>query len=559
MTPRDAMTSDRSIDFELTRNMVRDFAVLCGDVSSLHMDAAFGRRSIFRSNVVHGMLPVMGVIFVLHRVAADRFVTMSKLTASFARPVSIGDRVRLCVDCDGAHDRLSYTVNNSHSGVALTHGTVALCNDRSARMHSDPADRADAPTLVAEHIAEANFSFDEIQRDQEDGFNVDLGASHAETLIRLLCDGADGVEYSDELLALREATFVRQFLGASLFSTFVGVCLPGRRATFLNCSLDFAANADWSRPSRLDGHVVFKSESTQTVIERISLRNAHSSGPILIDGRVNVRINDPPTIMPSMNALADAYGTLGLRDKVVLITGASRGLGETMAKLFAVHKCKVIVNYHRGKDDAEGIVNEIRHAGGTAISCEADVCDRSAVETMIESAMAQFGDIDVLVNNAVRDFVATDFLDLTWEDVERDIDIIVKGAFYCSQAVLPRMVARSCGKIINIGTLATDDPPSRHAKYVVAKSGLLGLTRSLASEFASSNIQVNMVTPSMVDTDLTSGISKSARRQIAGNTPMSRLANPGEVAAAVVLLASSYSSFTTGQRIMVTGGLRPYL
>jgi 3-oxoacyl-[acyl-carrier protein] reductase len=121
------------------------------------------------------------------------------------------------------------------------------------------------------------------------------------------------------------------------------------------------------------------------------------------------------------------------------------------------------------------------------------------------------------------------------------------------------MLARGAGKIINISTVAVDDPPPEQAKYVIAKSALVGLTRSLAIEFAARNIQVNMVVPNFVETDLVAHVQEGFRAKIARETPMGRHASPVDVAQAVLFLASSFSSFTTGQKIMVTGGGAPYL
>jgi 3-oxoacyl-[acyl-carrier protein] reductase len=163
------------------------------------------------------------------------------------------------------------------------------------------------------------------------------------------------------------------------------------------------------------------------------------------------------------------------------------------------------------------------------------------------------------VNNAARDFRPIPFLQLTWEDVQRDLDVIVKGTFLCCQRVVPLMLESGGGKIINISSVATDDPPPDQAKYVMAKAALVGLTRSLAVELASRNIQVNMVVPSFVETDLVAHVPEGFRRKIARDTPMGRLATAVDVAHAVLMLASPFTSFTTGQRLLVTGGGAPYL
>ncbi len=263
--------------------------------------------------------------------------------------------------------------------------------------------------------------------------------------------------------------------------------------------------------------------------------------------------------MPTVRQLKESALDMGIKDKVVLITGASRGLGETTAKLFALSGAKVIVNYFHGKHDAERIVNEIIEEGGEAFEVQADVSDLLQVRRMVQKAVEKYGNVNVLVNNAVKDFKPISFSRLTWEEIQKDIDVVVKGAFNCCKEVIPLMLKQGGGKIINLGTVATDNPPANQIKYVISKSGLVGLTRSLSIEFAAKNIQINTVVPNFVETDLVSHIPDVYRKKIAQDTPMQRNAQPIDVAQAVIFLASSYSSFTTGQKIMVTGGGAPYL
>jgi 3-oxoacyl-[acyl-carrier protein] reductase len=218
----------------------------------------------------------------------------------------------------------------------------------------------------------------------------------------------------------------------------------------------------------------------------------------------------------------------------------------------------VIVNYHRGAADADRVVSEIADGGGEAFAIAADVTSPEEVTSLVQGGVARYGTIDVLVNNAVRDYRPIPFMQLTWDDVQGDIDVIARGAFLCCQQVIPLMLERGGGKIINISSVAADDPPPHQAKYVMAKSALVGLTRSLSIEFASRNIQVNMVVPNFVETDLVAHVQEGFRKKIAQDTPMGRNASPVDVAQAVVYLASSFSSFTTGQKVMVTGGGAPY-
>jgi len=159
----------------------------------------------------------------------------------------------------------------------------------------------------------------------------------------------------------------------------------------------------------------------------------------------------------------------------------------------------------------------------------------------------------------VRDAYSVPFMELEWQELQQDIDVTIKGMFNCCQEVLPLMLKNKWGKIINVSTVFTDNPPPGQAKYVISKSGIVGLTRSLAVEFAAENIQVNMVVPSITETDLTKHVPKMFLEGMRKNTPMRRNAAPVDVAKAVVFLSSSLASFTTGQKIMVTGGNPPFL
>jgi 3-oxoacyl-[acyl-carrier protein] reductase len=310
---------------------------------------------------------------------------------------------------------------------------------------------------------------------------------------------------------------------------------------------------------RLQGTVTHRSMATRIIKKELVASRSGQDKDVVLRGKVATLVNKPSRNMPSFQELRDSAVDLGLEGKVVLVTGASRGIGETTAKVLALAGAKVIVNYHRGAEDASRIVQEITTAGGEAIALAADVTSSDEVQALLQRGIERYGAIDVLVNNAARDFRPIPFLQLSWEEIQKDLDVIVKGTFLCCRHVIPFMLERGTGKIINISSVATDNPPPEQAKYVMAKSALVGLTRSLSIEFASKNIQVNLVVPSFVETDFVAHIAEGFREKIARDTPMKRHASAVDVAQAVLFLASSLSSFTTGQKIMVTGGGAPYL
>jgi 3-oxoacyl-[acyl-carrier protein] reductase len=399
---------------------------------------------------------------------------------------------------------------------------------------------------------------EEIEKGQTDGFQFRIGVEALREFARMLAEGAGDGQQSD-VKALPERFCLPNFLSILLFSTSVGICLPGASATFLEFSAEGDGEIELDTLYRLDAAVTHVSRSTRIIKKNIQISKVGQHGTTLFNGTAAVLVNKPSRMMPTMQDIKASALNPGLKDKVVLITGASRGIGETTAKLFGLLGARVIVNYHRGAEDAARIVNEIRAEGGEAVAALADVTRPEEVSSLVNLGIERYGAIHILVNNAARDFRPIPFLKLTWDEIQKDLDVIGKGAFLCCQQVIPLMLAQGGGKIINISSVAVDNPPPDQAKYVMAKSALVGLTRSLSIEFASRNIQVNLVVPNFVETDLVAHVPEGFRGKIARETPMQRLGSPIEVAQAVVFLASSFSSFTTGQKIMVTGGGAPYL
>jgi len=416
-----------------------------------------------------------------------------------------------------------------------------------------PAEPAGGPddtetSMIPEAMEEECLLLDQITKGDEREFQFQITPAHAQTLRAILPNG----------LAPADRFGLVNLLGSSLLSTLVGMRMPGKFAVLLDFQIAFQQPLQWHQRYMLKAKVNFKSESAFTLAQNISFREAGSNTEVAT-GKVSSQVYQPPVQMPAFATLKANDSDLGLKHKVVLITGASRGIGETTAKLFAVHGARVALNYFRGQTDAERIVAEITSHGGSAIAVHADVTDRQQVQHMVQSVCAQFQAVDILVNNAVDNIYPVGFLNLAWDTLQKDLDVVVKGAFYCCQETIPLMLKNGGGKIINLSAVVTEVPAPNQTKMVVAKSALEGLSRSLAVEFASQNIQVNLVVPSLVETDLTKHISKMFLDGIKNDTPMKRLATPLDVAKAVVFLASSLASFTTGQKLMVTGGSPPFL
>ena len=519
---------------------------------------------MFRENVVHGMLPLAFLSLVKSYHLSGSQWTIGKISAQFLKPVYIRDQFILNskiseVREQGHEVELEYLVQKSKTQTILTRGNMVFYYHHDAPSNQQglgprPTDSIDS--LVKDALVEQNLFFDDIPKGYEKVFDFLISRSHAFKLYDLLQEGllSDG---SINPMDRFEPNNLASFLSTFLCSTFVGMCIPGKNATFMNLNLKYHKPLQWEKAYIFRGNVEFKSPLTSTIIENIFIEEK-GYGP-MAEGKIDVRVSDPHHPIPSVADLKKKATDLGIRDKVVLITGSSRNIGEMTAKLFAAYGAKVVVNYFRGREDAEKIVQDIVEQGGEAMAFPADVSDREQVKTMILSVLEHYGAIDILINNAVKDFTPVPFTDLTWEDFQKDINVVVKGAFNCCQEILPLMVANKWGRIINISSVAVENPPPQQTKYVVSKSALVGLTRSLAIEYAPHNIQINAVVPSLVATDLTKHVPKGIFEGMKSEIPMKRNATPLDVAKAIIFLSSSLASFTTGQKIMVTGGGQPLL
>jgi 3-oxoacyl-[acyl-carrier protein] reductase len=548
-----------TLELAVEGRLVAQFAAITGDRSSLHTDESFASRSLYRRQVAHGMLPVSYLLLcgLLARQGYD--ARLERISAKFIAPAHVDDELALVVEAADAPDAttgvFAFRVERRATREVLTRGTVALAYapGRAAgagRVSAGP--QVDALASVAMRALEIA----ELVKGDTDSFELKVTRELGQRFVEMLARGLRPGTAPDPVAA--PAFDACGMLAVASFSTLVGMRLPGATATFLEFEAELTAPIELDRKYRLEGRVAHVSRGTSLLKIDVSIAAQGASAGV-VRGRIAALVNEPPRQRKSADQLRGAATDLKLRDKVVLITGASRGIGETTAKLFALFGAKVILNYRRSKTDAERIVSEIEAGGGVALALKADVADQRQVAAMVDGAVTRFGGIDVLVNNAVRDFRSIAYSDLDWDEIQADLDVTLKGAFTCAKLVVPHMLKRGGGKIVNISSIYAENPPPDQLKYVVSKAALEGLARGLAAELAGHNIQVNTVVPSFVDTEASSRMHDALRKRKAQQSPMRRNASPEDVAQAVLFLASSFSSYTTGQRILVTGGGAPYL
>jgi 3-oxoacyl-[acyl-carrier protein] reductase len=241
-----------------------------------------------------------------------------------------------------------------------------------------------------------------------------------------------------------------------------------------------------------------------------------------------------------------------LTDKVAIVTGASRGIGRTIAVMLASRGAHVVAAARA--DNAASTAAEIHAAGKHAEAASMDVTDTASIDATVAGVLARHGRIDILVNNAgiARDQL---MLRMKREDWDQVIATNLTPAFVCSQAVLKPMLKQRSGRIISISSVVGQTGNAGQANYAASKAGLIGFSKALARELASRNITVNVVAPGLIETDMTKAITDKAQGDWAAQIPLGRLGTTADVAAAVCFLASDEASYITGPVLAVNGGM----
>jgi 3-oxoacyl-[acyl-carrier protein] reductase len=244
---------------------------------------------------------------------------------------------------------------------------------------------------------------------------------------------------------------------------------------------------------------------------------------------------------------------LKLTGKIALVTGGSRGIGKEISRALALAGAHVVINYHRSREEAERLRDELAQDGHGAEVFQADVASPADVDALFAHISKIFDRLDILVNNAgiIKDNL---LLSMELADWERVHDINLKGAFLCTRAAAELMMFRRAGKIINIASVSAMRGGRGQTNYAAAKGGLVAFSRACAVELSGKGIQVNAVLPGMVVTDMSGRVRKRAGEEILKTIPCGRFGAPRDVANLVLFLASDSSDYITGQAIAVDGG-----
>ena len=245
-----------------------------------------------------------------------------------------------------------------------------------------------------------------------------------------------------------------------------------------------------------------------------------------------------------------------LKNKVALVTGASKGIGASIAKYFAKEGAKVIVHYASSQPGAESVVNEIAENGGSAMALQADVSNFEDVSHLFEQIKRTYGRLDILVNNAgIYEYLSIE--DVTKESIERQFNINVSGTVLAIQQAI-KLFGDQGGNIINISSQASKTPLPTGSVYSATKAALDALTSALSKEFSGRNIRINSLLPGIVETEgsrQAGFIGSEAETELVSKTPLGRTGQPEDIAKVAVFLASEEAGWITGAQISATGGI----
>ncbi|MCC7201896.1 MAG: SDR family oxidoreductase [Nitrospirae bacterium] len=247
-------------------------------------------------------------------------------------------------------------------------------------------------------------------------------------------------------------------------------------------------------------------------------------------------------------------GLINLSGRVALVTGGSNETGAAVCRVIAEAGSSVVIQYYNGKDKAGKTCEYIGSKGGVAANCFVDLSDRSSIDELFSFIKDKFGRLDILVNNAHFPITRSLVKESEWEGHQEQIDVMMKGTFYCCKRAALFMEESGGGSIINIISTLVDHPVKGYSSFITAASALTGFTKNLAVEAGEKDIRVNMIAPGFVLTGHAPYAPQHVQDAISNATPLGRLATPDDIAGGVLFFSSDLSRFITGQTLVIDGG-----
>lgn len=360
--------------------------------------------------------------------------------------------------------------------------------------------------------------------------------------------GDDNKLHVDEQYARTTAfkkPVVHGMLGASFISTIIGTKLPGDGALWFAQSLEFLLPVRIGDTLTVTAEVLKKNDKENVIELKTEILNQNRQ--IVTKGIAKVKVIETEVKIEPIEPIENT-------PKTALIIGGTGGIGRATCLQLAKDGFNVIIHYNKNKSLAEEIKNEIEKLDKKAIIVNADILNPDDIKEMANKCFRAFNKVDVIANCAATIIPNIKFQDLVWNDYLQQIELSIKAAFLIIKEFSPSMITNGYGKIINIGSLSAEKPNADWSHYITAKTALIGLTKSLAFELAPKGIRINMVTPSLVSTELTADIPEKIKLLTAAQTPLRRLALATDVAGTISFLASEKSDFLTGENIRINGG-----
>lgn len=339
---------------------------------------------------------------------------------------------------------------------------------------------------------------------------------------------------------------VHGMLGASFISTVIGTKLPGDGALWFSQSLEFLL------PVRVGDEITVLAEVTKKTkrehILELEVKIFNQNRQIVTKGVSKVKL------VETTQKLLDAEDKKEDRPRTVLVLGATGGIGSAVCEKLAENGLNVVIHYYSNAEKAKLLEKRIIDRGGKACSIRANIADEQELSNLILVAERKFSCVDAFVNCAATPIPPVKFMDLQWSDFDNQLHLNLRVNLIMAKALVPKMIQNGYGKFVFIGTVYSDRPNVNLSHYVSGKSALFGFMKSMALELAPKGINVNMVSPSVLSTELTADIPEKVKLMTAAQTPLRRLANPADVAASVAHLIGHGGDFLAGENIRINGG-----
>jgi len=338
---------------------------------------------------------------------------------------------------------------------------------------------------------------------------------------------------------------VHGMLGASFISTLIGTKLPGDGALWFSQTLEFLKPVRIGDTISVLSEVVSKNDKAKVIELKTEIYNQNKQ--IVTTGISKVKVVEIKTDKGDNITIIE-------REKVALILGATGGVGKATAIKLAEDGFNLILHYNSDKNRAFELAEDIKKLGRKVTIIKADLLINQEVKSLIDKLNRDFTNLLAFVNCSTVKIPNIKFKDLTWDEMQKHIDINIKCNFFLLKEILKIFEKNKYGKIVLLSTLSSEIYPPEWLHYITSKSALNGFAKAIAKEYASKKVNINLISPGMMDTDLMSEVSEKTKMLTEAKTPLKRLCSTTDVANAILFLVSSNSDFMTGETIRINGG-----